>query len=179
VVQIIVLNGGSSSGKTGIARCLQTLLPEPWIRIGVDDLVDALPPSLLDTDSGISFGQHGEVAVSGGFRAIEAAWMAGLAAMARAGARIIVDEVFLGGAASQERTRAHLDSLQVLWVGVHCEPAIAAAREMARGDRATGMAASQALMVHQDVVYDIEVDTSHTESLDCARLIAERCAVLQ
>lgn len=36
----------------------------------------------------------------------------------------------------------------------------------------TGMAASQAEIVHQGVVYDLEVDTSHTESLDCARTIA-------
>jgi chloramphenicol 3-O phosphotransferase len=46
MTQVIVLNGGSSSGKTGIARCLQAVLPQPWIRLGVDDLVDALPPSL-------------------------------------------------------------------------------------------------------------------------------------
>jgi chloramphenicol 3-O phosphotransferase len=26
--QVIVLNGGSSSGKSGIARCLQAILPE-------------------------------------------------------------------------------------------------------------------------------------------------------
>ena len=36
------------------------------------------------------------------------------------------------------------------------------------------MAASQAETVHQGVVYDIEIDTSHTESLDCARAIAAR-----
>jgi chloramphenicol 3-O phosphotransferase len=138
----------------------------------VDDLVDVLPPSLLDSDSGISFGQHGEVAVSEGFREVEAAWMAGVAAMARAGARIIFDDVFLSGAASQERTRAGLAGLEVLWVGVHCDPAIAAGRELARGDRTTGMAATQAQLVHKDVTYDIEVDTSHTAALDCARLIA-------
>jgi chloramphenicol 3-O phosphotransferase len=179
VLQIIVLNGGSSSGKTGIARCLQAILPKPWIRLSVDDLVGALPPSLLDSDSGISFGQHGEVAVSGGFREVEAAWMAGVAAMARAGARIIFDDVFLSGAASQERTRAHLKGLDVLWVGVHCDPVIAAGREIARGDRATGMAASQADVVHKGVAYDIEVDTSHTQSLDCARLIATHVARLR
>jgi chloramphenicol 3-O phosphotransferase len=149
-------------------------LAEPWIRLSVDDLVDALPPSLLDSDSGISFGQHGEVAVSGGFREVEAAWMAGVAAMARAGAPIIVDDVFLSGVVSQERTRAHLEGLEVLWVGVRCDPVIAAGREIARGDRVAGMAASQADVVHKDVVYDIEVDTSHTQSLDCARLIAAR-----
>ncbi len=29
--QVIVLNGGSSSGKSGIARCLQAVLPDPWL----------------------------------------------------------------------------------------------------------------------------------------------------
>ena len=125
-VQVIVLNGGSSSGKTGIARCLQAILPQPWISLSVDDLVDALPPSLTDSGSGIAFGQHGEVVVGGGFREIEAAWMAGVAAMARAGARVIFDDVFLSGAASQERVRAGLEGLAVLWVGVRCAPEIAA-----------------------------------------------------
>jgi chloramphenicol 3-O phosphotransferase len=170
--QVIVLNGGSSSGKSGIARCLQAILPRPWIRLGVDDLLDALPPSLADSGAGIAFGPRGEVMVGDGFREIEAAWMAGVAAMARAGARIIVDNVFLGGGASQERTRAYLSGAEVLWAGVRCDPGIAIGREIARGDRVTGMAASQAEMVHKGVVYDIEVDTSHAESLDCARVIA-------
>jgi chloramphenicol 3-O phosphotransferase len=172
--QIIVLNGGSSSGKTGIARCLQAILPRPWIRIGVDDLLDALPPSLMDADTGVAFGRQGEVTVGDGFREIEAAWMTGVAAMAQAGARIIIDDVFLGGAASQERIRGRLEGLRVLWVGVRCDPEIAVGREIARGDRVIGMAAGQAEVVHQGVVYDIEVDTGQTESLDCARAIAAR-----
>jgi chloramphenicol 3-O phosphotransferase len=172
--QIIVLNGGSSSGKTGITRCLQAILSQPWIRIGIDDLLDALPPSLMNSGSGVEFGQQGEVSIGEGFREVEAAWMTGVAAMARAGARIIIDEVFLGGATSQERVRAHLEGLAVLWVGVRCDPEIAAGREIARGDRVPGMAALQAEMVHTGVVYDIEVDTSHAESLDCARAIAAR-----
>jgi chloramphenicol 3-O phosphotransferase len=170
--QVIVLNGGSSSGKSGIARCMQAILPQPWIRLGVDDLLGALPPSLTDSGAGIAFGQQGEVVVGDGFREIEAAWMTGVAAMARAGARIVIDDVFLGGGASQERTRAYLSGLEVLWAGVLCDPGIAIGREITRGDRVRGMAASQAEMVHKGVVYDIEVDTSHAESLDCARVIA-------
>jgi len=170
--QIIVLNGGSSSGKTGITQCLKHVLPLPWINLGVDDLIDRLPPSLVDTGSGVHFGQQGEVDLGDGFREIEQAWMAGLAAMARAGARIIIDDVFLGGAASQERSRRALHGLEVLWVGVRCDPDVATGREIARGDRVVGMAASQAESVHQGVAYDVEVDTSHTESLECARLIA-------
>jgi chloramphenicol 3-O phosphotransferase len=171
---VIVLNGGSSAGKTGIARCLQAILPQPWLRLGVDDLLDAMPPSLVDSGSGIAFGGQGEVTVGEGFRVIEAAWLTGVAAMARAGARIIIDDVFLGGGASQERLRAHLEGLGVLWVGVRCDPAIAAGRELARGDRVRGMAATQAEAVHTGVAYDLEVDTSQTEALDCARAIAAR-----
>jgi chloramphenicol 3-O phosphotransferase len=172
--QVIVLNGGSSSGKTGIARCLQAILPQPWLRLGVDDLIDALPPSLTDSGSGVAFGQQGEVEIGAGFREAEVAWLTGVAAMARAGARIIIDDVFLGGAASQERVRTHLEGLEVLWVGVRCAPEIAAGREIARGDRIGGMAASQATSVHEGVTYDIEVDTGTTESIDCARAIAAR-----
>jgi chloramphenicol 3-O phosphotransferase len=160
-----VVNGGSSSGKSGIARCLQVILPDPWLRIGVDDLIDALPPSLSDSGSGVQFGQQGQVEIGEGFRAAEIAWTTGIAAMARAGARIIIDDVFLGGASSQERTRQLLDGLEVLWAGVHCDSAVAAGREIARGDRMTGMAESQAEVVHRGVIYDVEVDTSHTEAL--------------
>ncbi|MEU2225417.1 chloramphenicol phosphotransferase CPT [Streptomyces sp. NPDC012751] len=172
--QVIVLNGGSSSGKSGITRCLKAILPHPWINLGVDDLIDRLPPSLIENGSGVEFGKQGEVVLGDGFREMEEAWTKGVAAMARAGARIIIDDVFLSGRASQERLRAHLEGLEVLWVGVHCDPEIAAGREIARGDRVIGMAASQAEIVHKGVVYDIEVDTSHTESLDCARAIAAR-----
>ncbi len=79
---VILLNGGSSSGKSGIARCLQAILPDPWLAM--------------------------------------------------------------------------------------------AGRELARGDRVRGMATSQAEVVHRGVVYDLEVDTTHTEALACAEIIAAR-----
>jgi chloramphenicol 3-O phosphotransferase len=170
--QVIVLNGSSSSGKTAIARCLKAILPAPWISLSIDDLLDALPPSLMDTDAGVAFGARGEVTIGEGFRDVAAAWMAGLAAMARAGARIVYDDVFLSGAESQARLRAHLEDLSVLWVGVFCDAEVAAGREIARGDRVVGGAASQAALVHAGVSYDLEVDTTSTESLECARIIA-------
>ena len=94
--------------------------------------------------------------------------------MGRACARVIYDDVFLSGAASQERVGAHLAGLGALWAGVRCAPEVAAAREAARGDRVKGMAASQAAIVHEGVRYDVEVDTSHAEFLACARVIASR-----
>lgn len=166
-----MLNGGSSSGKSGIARCLQAVLPDPWLAFGVDTLIQAMPASM---SAGIEFAADGEVTVGPEFRRLEAAWIDGVVAMARAGARVIVDEVFLGGGASQQRWRQALDGLRVLWIGVRCESAVAVGREIARGDRVTGMAAAQADLVHRGVVYDLEVDTTHTESLECARAIAAR-----
>lgn len=169
---MIVLNGGSSAGKSGISRCLQAVLPDPWLAFSVDTLVDAMPASLQSSGTGIEFAADGGVAVGEQFRELEAAWIAGIAAMARAGARVIVDEVFLGGTESQQRWQQALDGVPVLWVGVRCEGAVAAARETARGDRVVGMAEKQAELVHRGVVYDLEVDTTYSEALECARAIA-------
>lgn len=171
---VIVLNGGSSSGKSGIVRCLQSVLPDPWLAMGTDMLVEALPPAMRDSEAGIGFAADGEVVVGPGFRTVEAAWIEGIAAMARAGARVIVDEVFVGGAGSQERWVKALRELTVLWVGVRCAASVAEGREVARADRITGMAASQAELVHRGVTYDLEVHTTHTESIECARTIAAR-----
>ncbi|WLW54833.1 chloramphenicol phosphotransferase CPT [Streptomyces sp. YU58] len=172
--QVILLNGGSSSGKSGIVRCLQAVLPDPWLAFGVDSFVEALPAKLQDSADGITFAPDGRVHVGPAFAALDAAWTTGIAAMAHAGARVIVDDVFLGGPASRHRWERALHGLTVLWVGVHCAPATATAREIARGDRVQGMAASQAHVVHQGVSYDLEVDTTHTESLTCAETIAAR-----
>ncbi|MGW0855836.1 chloramphenicol phosphotransferase CPT [Streptomyces sp. NPDC002690] len=174
--QVIVLNGGSSSGKSGIVRCLQAVLPEPWLAAAIDTLVDSMPASMQAADDGIEFAADGGVNIGAEFRRLEAAWMEGVAAMARAGARVIVDDVFLGGAESQARWQKALVGLDVLWVGVRCASGTASGREIARGDRTPGMAAAQAETVHEGVVYDLEVDTTRAESLECARTIAARAA---
>ena len=127
---------------------------------------------MQESNEGIVFAPDGRVNVGTEFMAAQTAWTQGVVAMARAGARIIIDDVFLGGAASQQRWQEALGALPVLWVGVRCERTVAEGREIARGDRIQGMAALQADVVHQGVSYDLEVDTTHTESLMCARTIA-------
>ncbi|PPI76475.1 chloramphenicol phosphotransferase CPT family protein, partial [Rathayibacter rathayi] len=170
---LLVLNGGSSSGKTTIARCLQEALPGPWLRFSIDDLIDALPPHLDGRDdAGVSYGEDGEVELGDGFRRLEAAWLAGLVAMAGAGARIVLDDVLLDGGTSQARLRSRLVGLNVFWVGVRCRAERATAREVARGDRTSGMAARQAEHVHLGVHYDLEVHSDDHSPLHCARRIA-------
>ena len=175
-IQVIILNGGSSSGKTTLARALQAELPDPWLTFGTDTLVDALPPRLFEGAGGLAVGAGGEVSAGEEFRRLDIAWSRGLAEVARSGARLIVDEVFLGGAASQRRWEAALSGLDVLWVGVRCAPGTAAAREAARGDRTAGMARGQAELVHRGVHYDLEVDTTAADPRVCARAVAARVA---
>ncbi|MEI5522447.1 chloramphenicol phosphotransferase CPT [Streptomyces brasiliscabiei] len=169
--QMIILNGGSSAGKSAIVRCLQAELPDQWLAFGVDTLTEAMPARMQRAADGIGISADGEVSIGADFRALEQAWAQGVVAMARAGARIVVDDVFLGGAASQRRWEKLLDGVDVLWVGVRCDSAVAAGREIARGDRVPGMAAAQADLVHEGVHYDLEVDTTRTEPLICARTI--------
>lgn len=173
MTQVIVLNGGSSSGKSSIARALQDLLPGVWLTLGTDALAEALPGRGDDPRTGLVLEPDGTVTVKPEFRAIEEIWYHGLAEMARRGAFLILDEVFLAGGAGQRRFRGLLgDGLGILWAGVHCDPQVAARREAARPDRVPGMAVSQALAVHDGVVYDVEVDTTHSEAAECAGRIA-------
>jgi chloramphenicol 3-O phosphotransferase len=77
--QVIVLNGGSSSGKSGIARCLQATLPEPWLILAVGMLIEAMPVSARTSASWTQVAPDGAVLIGQEFRALEAAWMAGVA----------------------------------------------------------------------------------------------------
>jgi chloramphenicol 3-O phosphotransferase len=173
MTQVIVLNGGSSAGKSTIARALQDVLPGLWLTFGTDVLAGALPGRGDDPRSGLVLQPDGTVTVTPVFRAIQDIWYQGLAAMASRGAFLILDEVFLAGGAGQQRLQTLLGDLDVLWVGVHCDPAVAASREAARPDRIRGMALTQAVAVHAGVGYDVAVDTTNCAAIDCARQIAE------
>lgn len=173
MAQVIVLNGGSSAGKSSVARALQATMPVMWLTFGADVLIDGLPGRGDDPRSGIVFEPDGTISFTQEYRAVEDAWYVGLAAMARQGARLILDEVLLSGGAGQRRLSDLLARLDVLWVGVHCDPAVAASREAHRTDRVPGMALSQALTVHVGVTYDVEVDTTNRSAAACAASIAE------
>lgn len=176
MTKVVVLNGGSSSGKSSMARCLQDALPSPWLRFSIDDLIGAMPEAMVQAEGGLELGSDGSVRPGDAFRALESAWMLGIAEMARRGARVIVEDAFVSGLDARDRWRASLEGLAVLWVGVFCDPAVAAARERARGDRVAGMAAAQAEAVHVGMTYDVTVDTSETSPARCARVVARRLA---
>ena len=128
---------------------------------------------MKNSGGGIEFAPDGQVVTGETFKKLDVTWSLGIAAMARAGANIIIDDVFLDQTASQDRWRSALDGLDVLWVGVRCDGSVAESREMTRGDRVVGMARSQAELVHRGVHHDLEVDTSTSTPQACARMIAD------
>lgn len=173
-IQVIVLNGTSSSGKTSIGRCLQTMLATPWLLLGIDDLTRAVPDKGIDDGTLLQVSATGQVEVGPGWRSLEASWYQAIATIASSGTGVIVDEVLLDGGSGQERLRTALSGLEVLWVGVTCDLAVARARQARRPDRVAGQAESQAPVVHQGVEYDLIVDTSHASSESCAARVLDR-----
>jgi chloramphenicol 3-O phosphotransferase len=176
--QVIVLNGASSSGKTSIARCLQAMLTTPWLLLGIDDLIRAMPDRGIEDGTLLHIGATGQVEVGPEWRNLEASWYIGIAAIAASGTGVIVDEVFLDGGGSQERLRTVFGGLEVLWVGVKCDREVASAREALRPDRVAGMTESQAAVVHEGVMYDLIVDTSHASSESCAARVLAKASTM-
>ena len=174
--EVIVLNGASSSGKTSIARCLQGLVRTPWLLLGIDDLIRAVPDQGIEDGTLLHIGRDGLVEVGPGWRSLEASWYAGIATIATCGTGVIVDEVFLDGGRGQERLRSALRGRRVLWVGVTCGRDVGRAREARRPDRVAGQFESQAAVVHEGVAYDLTVDTSHSSSESCATTILEHAS---
>lgn len=168
---IIVLNGGSSSGKSSLGRALQEVLDGVWLRLGVDTLIEACPADLM-TGEGLDIADDGSISVGASFTDIEKCWMAGVAATARAGAHVIIEDNFLSGPAAQDRWREALAGLHTVWVGVRLAPRLARERELQRGDRTVGMAELQATSVHQGITYDLEIDTSRGTPAELARELA-------
>ncbi|GAB49331.1 putative chloramphenicol 3-O phosphotransferase [Mobilicoccus pelagius NBRC 104925] len=146
-----------------------------WLRFSVDTLIEACPAQLLQA-GGLDITDDGTVDVGDAFTRIETCWMAGIAATARAGAHILLEDGFLSGPAAQARWRAALDGLTVAWVGVRLAPGLAAEREARRGDRAPGMAAAQATSIHEGIDYDLEINTATGTPTELAQAVAARIA---
>lgn len=174
---IIVLNGGSSSGCTTVARKLQSELPDVRLLLGVDTFLEALPDWGARGDVGIRFGDDGVVSVDDTYYAREDAWYRTLVALARSGNPLILDEVMLSGGAGQERLKALFGDIESLWIGVRCNADIAEAREQKRPDRIDGMARDQAESVHDGVAYDVEVDTATQNPQECVDAILDALGV--
>lgn len=155
---IIWLNGTSSSGKTTLAKELQSLLDDHFLHVCFDTFYQMLPghfQPLTPADSKYVEKVH---------LGLEYA----IPALARAGNRLIVDYPF-HYPDSLPRCLALVSDYRVLYVGVFCPVEILEQRERARGDRKIGLARRQASVVHVSSEYDVQVDTYQLSPNQAAR----------
>ncbi|MDH6135434.1 chloramphenicol 3-O phosphotransferase [Kitasatospora sp. MAA4] len=159
MAMIIFLNGTSSSGKSTLAAELLQTLDGPFFHLAVDAFgamrakVEIAPEDLDDVLRRTRMGFH---------RAI--------AGMAAGGNDIVVDHIL----SEPWRLSDLLDVLadhEVVLVGVRCPLEELERRELARGDRPSGLAAMQYDRVHAHGIYDIEVDTYASSAAECAQQI--------
>lgn len=157
---VIFLNGTSSSGKTTIAKALQSKLEEPFMIVSLDTYLNQLSKEVLDNNQ--LLGSLLPNLLNGFNRSI--------AAVSAAGNFQIVDHVLQEPEWVLPCVKA-LKDIQVIFVKVGCSLDELKRREKARGDRTVGMSKYQYSRVHQHGIYDVEVDTSTMSAEQCVNTI--------
>ena len=184
-VQIIYLNGPSSSGKTTLAKGLQQAFEDLFLHIGMDKIIGWMPEKVNDWTGGnaplgyswkknvdasghpIQELQIGPYAETIGKTFQEVVFM-----LAKMGHHLIIDDVSFGKK-QVDAWRELLKNFQVLWVGVNAPLSVLEQREKERGNRIAGSARGQFHKVHADATYDLEIDTHHAtlaENIEKIRL---------
>ena len=153
--RVILLNGASSSGKSSLAKALQSAMSEPFLHISSDQFVAAgVLPERRDGGGPFDWWHQVRPRFFDGFHRC-------LPALAAAGNDLIVDHII-----EFRSWRRHLASLlsdvDVFLVGVHCDLAELDRRERHRGDRRRGEGRTHVTVdrIHTFGPYDFEVDTT-------------------
>ncbi|MGB6117316.1 MAG: chloramphenicol phosphotransferase [Mesorhizobium sp.] len=177
--RIVLLNGVGSSGKSSIARALQSMTTEPFLHVAMDGFLDMLPPAYVGRADGVSFENVGtddlpEIAIGlgpVGERLIRGMRQAVLA-LAREGNDLILDDVLLS--ADKADYIDALSAYDLFVVEVSAPLDVLERREALRGDRRPGLARWQESRVHEDMRYDLRVRTDLMSADECARLIKRK-----
>lgn len=160
--KVILLNGASSSGKSSIARALQSQLEEPFWHISIDHLRDAGVLPLDRIRSGeFDWPQLREAFFIGFERS--------LAAYLSAGNNLIVDYIIETEEWSK-RLFGLLESADLFVVGVHCPVEELERRERDRGDRPVGDARRDFETCHLHCRYDFEVESMISPDINAAAI---------
>ena len=181
---LVVLNGASSSGKTSLARALQSLWPRPLVLSGIDVLIGGWPErfaTLPGADGSPAAPSSGIRIVPGlgpppswipefgdDFYAMTRLAHESWALISRGGVDQVIDHVIIDATL---RTQAREILLDAFWVGVMCDVDELVRRETKRGDRYVGFASGTSAVVHQEMTYNLVIDTTATPTEILARQI--------
>ncbi len=174
--KIIILNGVGSVGKSSIAKALQEITIEPFLHVRMDAFLEMMPEAYANHPDSFSYetvemdGHRNVVIKTGQFGAkVMDGMRHAIAAMAAQGNNLIVDEVMLEGEASIYADL--LSPFEAFFVGVFAPLDVLEERERSRDDRIAGLARWQFDRVHQNITYDLEIDTTKATPMECAKQI--------
>lgn len=172
-VQIIYLNGPSSSGKTTVAKALQHAFDNLFLHVGMDKIIGWMPEKVNNWTGGCAplgyswkegvdalGNQIQELQIGPYAQKIGQTFQEIVLMLAKMGHHLIIDDVSFGKK-QVDGWKELLKNFQVLWVGVNAPLSILEQREKDRGNRIAGSARGQFHKVHADATYDLEIDTHH------------------
>lgn len=182
-MDVILLNGPSSSGKSSIAKALQETLDAPYLIMGIDTFISMMPEKTnkLGDATETAEGFYWETQKTSGepiYRVrkgaygsqVNEAYRTTVKHLVESGLKVIVDEV-ADGNQEIEIWRNLLEEHHCFYVGIKCSEAVLEQRELARGDRKVGSALEQVQRVHRGVNYDLVIDTTSASPQECALMI--------
>ena len=176
--QIIYLNGPTSVGKSSIAKEIQNLSDILFLHVGIDQMIELMPSKFNawmggEAPLGFSFVEkEGMQIVQAGPHAkrLIAAYYTVVTALAKEGHSLIIDDVSFG-IEEVNRFKEILAPYPTLFVGLIAPLKTLKERELERKNRMVGAALHQHGATHQDVTYDLMLDTSTRSPKELATLI--------
>ena len=160
--QVILLNGPSSSGKSTLAKELQTLIEEQKADsckvVSIDDFMKTDPMETIYEDD--------VWAVSGDL-------CEQVLDILRSGSNVIIDHVITSERIFRQ-LKEMLHAYPLHTVKITCPLEVLKEREQARGDRCSGSAEASAAYLYPKNGYDLMVDTGTRSPRETAQSIFER-----
>jgi chloramphenicol 3-O-phosphotransferase len=97
--RVVLFHGTSSSGKTTVARAVQRLSDEPWVHLGIDTFWNAIDERWMEhgprAAEGFLWSEDATIVPGPVGQRLARGMRAALAAFARAGNDVLVDDVFI------------------------------------------------------------------------------------
>ena len=156
---MIVLNGASSSGKSTLAKELQLYTKEIYLHCTLDMFWNMTPANVR--------------ANSINFPHLKCAMAQSVIALASTGHNVIVD-IVLGSSKPDVEFVHALSKINYTMIKIDCALEELERREIERGNRKIGLAKSQFDIVHRDILYDMEIDTTVNSPKTCAQMIVDK-----
>ena len=148
---VIFLHGASSSGKSTLARAIQSVAPVPFWHLSIDHLRDSGAWPMTRFQNGSFDWSAYRALFFDGFQHM-------IGAVAATGNPVILEHI-LDEPDRLPALRAVLKNCDVLFVALHCPLSVLQRREAERGDRQPGSAERDFQIIHNGLSYDLHLSS--------------------